>query len=79
MEIELYDDRMGRLYDAGMGGLWLVNPENVNLDDMLNANRTGAIVRVKDIHNAVKFIPAGDESLMGCVAGWISEDGEDRG
>jgi hypothetical protein len=70
-----FDGRMGRLYDAGLSGLWLVNTFNVNLDDMLNAARPGAIVRVRDLDNSLRFIPhEGVSEVLGCIAGWVSEE-----
>jgi predicted RNase H-like nuclease len=73
MEIELMDARMSRLHEAGMTGMWLVNQSLTNIDDLLNS-RPGMIVRVKDIHNAVKFIPVAGEDVSGCIAGWISDE-----
>ena len=72
-EIQLFDERMGRLFDAGLDGLWLVNPNCIYEWDDLLAPRPGGIVRVSDIHNSVKFLPHGGEDVSGCIAGWISE------
>lgn len=72
--IQLFDERMGRLHEAGLTGLWLVNAKLANLDDLLNAWRPGAIVRVRDVHNSVRFIPQEGSDVAGCIAGWISED-----
>lgn len=56
-------------------GVWLAVDSLVHMGDLMDAvGDQGRIVRVRDI-NAVKFVPASvDESLIGCVAGWISED-----
>jgi hypothetical protein len=68
-------ERLIRLHDAGLFGFWVVDPDIINLDDLLGQHRPGAIVRAYGDVNAIRFIPVECEAL-GCVAGWISDEGE---
>lgn len=66
------DEKIMRLYEAGMGGMWLVNTALVNIDDLLKM-RPGMMVRCTNTES-VKFIQAPTMGLEGCIAGWISDD-----
>lgn len=60
------------LPDPGcMGGVWLVEHGNVNLNDIVHAKRPGAVVRCYDI-DKIKYIPRLMEDY-GFVAGMISD------
>ena len=68
-----FDDRFDRLYEAGLHGIWAVNTDTVNLDDLLSSSaHVGAIVRCSDV-NDIRFIPTDSKGVEGCIAGWISE------
>ena len=67
-----FDERFGRLVAAGMGGLWAVNPELVNIEDLHNA-KAGQVIRCKDV-NAIRFVGGAPDEIAACIAGWISED-----
>lgn len=63
-----------RLREMGGLGFIVVDTDRVNLDDVCNSDRPGAIVRVwGDVTTAIRFI-GGDDTKIGCVAGWISEE-----
>ena len=49
-----------------------VDPSKVNLNDLCNANRIGAIIRCSDV-NALKVFVIEDDCL-GLVGGLISEE-----
>lgn len=67
-------ERLIRIQDAGLMGVWVVDQHIINLEDLTESdNRPGAIVRVYGDVNAIRFIPVECE-VLGCVAGWISED-----
>ena len=58
---------------AMCSGFWAVDPSKVNLEDMLRSSRPGSIVRVDgDPNKAIAYF-CNDDSIVGCVAGWISE------
>lgn len=59
------------LMRAGMGGVWIVDVSQVDLDDLINA-RPHSIIRTTST-DAVRFIATDTQGLEGCVAGWISE------
>lgn len=62
------------LYNMGPFGMFAVNVDAVNLDDMVSAwEHPGSIVRViGSPHDHIKFFPA-DTDPFGCIAGWHSE------
>ncbi len=71
-------DRIAR-FNAMCGGAWLVNPQNVNLDDFVNFVRDShwniGLVRVQgNLDDAVRFVASGPLEQQGCIAGWISDD-----
>ena len=72
MNTEEFDERYGRLVAAGMGGLWLVNPSLVNLEELHNA-RPGQLIRCEDV-NAIRRVGGAQDEVAACIAGWISED-----
>lgn len=74
MDAILIDPKMGRLLEAGLFGMWFVDAENINLEDLCSS-RPGGVVRCKGNPNdVVKFIPSDEHGVEGCIAGWISED-----
>ena len=75
-EIKLVQtEQEARLFEMGGFGFIAIHAANVNIDDLLNSHRPGAIVRCySNPAEAIQFFPSGDCPLLGCVAGWISED-----
>jgi hypothetical protein len=48
----------------------------VNLDDLLNCHIPGAIVRTRaDPRECIQWVVPPAQEALGCVAGWISEEG----
>ena len=68
-------EKLGELYAMGPFGLFAVDTNRVNLDDLIfSYDRPGAIVRVMGSpQDCIKLFPA-DYEPLGCIAGWISED-----
>jgi hypothetical protein len=68
-----FSDKEARL--LAMGGSFIaVDSVNVNIQDLVKAGRTGAIVRCRtNPHNCIRVVQL-DDGPIGCVAGWISED-----
>ena len=59
----------------GPFGMLVVDESRVNMDDVVNTHREGAIVRVRgDVNTAITYISPEQDITTGCVAGWISED-----
>jgi len=52
--------------------------DRVNLDDLLNSDISiGGIVRVcgaEDVRTAVTVVSPQASEMVGCIAGWISDD-----
>ena len=61
------------LYSMGAFGFIAVDVDRVKLDDLLH-DRPGAIVRCFGAPNDCITVYPADNSLTGCVAGWISEE-----
>jgi hypothetical protein len=65
-------ERMARLEIEP--GLWLVEEGKVHLADLFAAIPQARVVRVEDV-NAVRHIsPQTDDSMTGCIAGWVSDE-----
>jgi hypothetical protein len=58
------------LPEGYLSGMWLVNPRDVNLDDLISAE-PGRIVRVRN-QDAVRYIPSPQDQFER-VAGMISD------
>lgn len=71
MQYQVPYGEFSRLFDAGLSGVWAVDPSMVNIDDLL-CTTPGALVRCLDV-NAIRFIPV-EIDPIGCVAGWISDE-----
>lgn len=68
-----WTDKEMRLFTMG-GSFIAVQAGMVNLDDLLNARRPGAIVRCYEKPSEVILVVQLDGGPVGCVAGWVSED-----
>ncbi len=70
------DDYMLRLGGMLPLPVIFVDADKVNIDDLLNPNAPGQIVRCYgDPNISVKWIePLSQADALGCVAGWISEE-----
>ena len=68
-------EQEARLFEMGAFGFIAIYTDYVNLDDLLHANRPGAIVRC-DISpaDAIKLYAPAEHQALRCVAGWISEE-----
>lgn len=71
------DSMLGKLLKAaGPFGFIAIDESAVNMGDLLGgAGRHGAIVRcTKNPNECISVFSVGDDSLLGCVASWISEE-----
>ena len=68
------NDQEIRLHEMGGFGFIAIWTDNVEIEDILNSMRPGAIVRCYEKpEDCIKFFPP-DDAPLGVVAGWISED-----
>ena len=59
----------------GPFGFVAVDPDRVNMDDLLSEPREGLIVRTKgDPRECIHVFVTGQDESLGCLAGWISDE-----
>jgi hypothetical protein len=77
MSVYVIRDEERRLLDMMEPPAFLaVHVDLVNLDDLLNFHRPGAIVRTRaDPRECIQWVVPPAQESLGCVAGWISEEG----
>lgn len=66
------EERMDRVIGAHPFGIWVVDANQVH-PSQLRDLRPGRIL-VADSTDAVKFIPGGEGPMLGCIAGFISDE-----
>ena len=71
------DTNLMRLMQAGLHGIWVVNPAVISLSDLAHA-KPGTIIPCADV-SQIRFIPTDSHGLEGCIAGWISDDDDCNG
>ena len=67
-------DKEARLFRMGFMPMLAIDEANVNIDDLMQYIPGGVIRCYINPADCITILQIADDSSLGCVAGWISEE-----